>query len=178
MVSIHVCPPEFADRLLSEHWESDLIKGAGSQSSMSVPVEHTNCLVLLAQLVDTTAASALGGFAAKLKFDRRADAPEPDPRPEPGDEPTPRSSRHQREGSISVIRSHSPWQRGTYENTNGLLRQHLPKGTDLSVHTHDELGAIADSLNNRPRATHNFHSPLEVFASVLKKLDQPDSSIH
>ncbi|MGF6851326.1 hypothetical protein OKW29_000212 [Paraburkholderia sp. CI3] len=75
-------------------------------------------------------------------------------------------------------RGRIPWQRGTCENTSGLLRQYLPKGTDLSVYAQDNLDAIADSLKSRPRATHAFHSPFELFERMLATASITSVSVH
>ena len=177
MVSIHVRPPEVDDRVMPGHWEGDFIKGAGNKSSVGVLVERTSRLVLLAKMDDATAASALAGFSAKLNsiaaplrksftYDQGKEM-----------------SRHvdlaaQTGVKVYFCDPHSPWQRGTCENTNGLIRQYLPKGTDLSVFSQDELDGIADSLNTRPRATHDWHTPLEVFAQTLASSHKPSSSVH
>ena len=177
MVSIHVRPPEVDDRVMGGNWEGDFIKGAGNKSSVGVLVERTSRLVLLAKMQDATAASALAGFSAKLNSIaaplRRSLTYDQ------GKELTRHKDLTQRTGvKVYFCDPHSPWQRGTCENTNGLLRQYLPKGTDLSTFTQDDLDDIADSLNNRPRATHAFNTPLAVFKQMLALAHQPSPSTH
>jgi IS30 family transposase len=152
------------------------IEGAGNKSSVGVLVERTSRLVLLAKMEDATAASALAGLSAKLNS-----IIEPMRQRTYGQGKE--LSRHKELTAQTGVKvyfcdPHSPWQRGTCENTNGLLRQYMPKGTDLSLFSQDELDAIADSMNSRPRATHAWHTPLEVFARTLASSHQPSASIH
>jgi IS30 family transposase len=177
MVSIHVRPPEVDDRVMPGHWEGDFIKGAGNKSSVGVLVERTSRLVLLARMADATAESALAGFTFKLNsiaapmrqsltYDQGREM-----------------SRHRELAAATGVRvyfcdPHSPWQRAGCENTNGLLRQYLPKGTDLSVYTQEELDAIADSLNNRPRQTLGWDTPLQVFARMLVQAQGAAAGVH
>lgn len=175
MLSIHVRPPEADDRLMPGHWEGDLIRGEGNRSAVGVLVERSTGLVLLAKMEDATAASALEAFTAKLNqivgpmkktltYDQ-------------GKEMARHAELTERTGvMVYFCDPHSPWQRGSCENTNGLLRQYLPKGTDLSVHSQETLDAIADQLNNRPRQRHGFHSPIEVFRNILVACDEAKSA--
>jgi IS30 family transposase len=129
-------------------------------------VERSTRLVLLAKMQDATAESALKAFSAKLNaiaaplrqtltYDQ-------------GREMAGHRALTERTGvKVYFCDPHSPWQRGTCENTNGLLRQYLPKGTDLSVHSQNDLDAIADEMNNRPRATLDWRSPLQVYGEIL-----------
>ena len=177
MISIHVRPPEVADRVMPGHWEGDLIKGAGNRSAVGVLVERTSRLVLLARMPDATAASALAAFSAKLNA-----IAAPMRHSLTYDQGT-EMSRHAELAAATGVRvyfcdPHSPWQRGSCENTNGLLRQYLPKGSDLSGYTQDELDAIADSMNNRPRQTLNWHTPLQVFAQTLANAHKPAVGMH
>lgn len=165
-LTIHMRDPDVQDRSLPGHWEGDFIKGANNRSAVGVLVERSSRLVLLVKMADGTAASALSGFVAKLNgiaqpmrqtltYDRGTEMA--------------RHAELTRQTGVKVYfcDPHSPWQRGTCENTNGLIRQYLPKGTDLSVHTQDDLDGIADSLNGRPRATLGWDCPLYFYEKML-----------
>ena len=165
MTPIAERPAEVATRTVPGLWEGDLLKGARNGSAVGTLVGRTTRLVILARMDGTDARSARQGFTKKLRhvpaplrktltYDRGKELAE-----------------HERLAKRLAIRiffadPYSPWQRGTNENTNGLLRQYLPKGTDLSGYTQRELNAIAHRLNTRPRKCLNFATPLEVYASL------------
>jgi IS30 family transposase len=166
MQSIHIRPPEVATRLVPGHWEGDLLKGAGNRCAVGVAVERMTGFVVLARLLSTGAVDTLNGFDAALR-----------PIPaglrksltyDQGREMSSHQALTARLGiAVYFADPHSPWQRGSCENTNGLLRQYLPKGADLSRLSQEELDAIALSLNTRPRARLDARTPLECFTEVI-----------
>ena len=154
-----------ASRTVSGHWAGDLLKGARKGSAVGTLVERTTCLVLLAKMDGTDTVSAYQGFTKNLR---------PVPAPlrktltyDRGKEMAVHKRLAQRLAiHVCCADPHSSWPRGTNENTNGLLRQYLPKGMDLSGYTQRELNAIAHRLNTRLRTCLNFATPLEVYAPL------------
>ncbi|HZJ97212.1 MAG TPA: IS30 family transposase [Oligella sp.] len=181
MVSIHVRPPEVEDRLVPGHWEGDLIKGKDNASAVGTLVERTSGYLMLVKMNDATATSAVEGFSAALN---RAPLPvRKSMTYDQGREMTRHAEITQKTGvAIYFCDPHSPWQRGSNENINGLIRQYLPKGTDLSVHSQQDLDEIALSLNRRPRKRFGFKCPIEVLTEVMLKekalSDNGQASIH
>lgn len=162
MVSIHMRPPAVEERVIPGHWEGDLIKGAGNASAVGTLVERTTLFVALAKMADGGAEAAVTGFSTVLN---RIDAQKRlSLTYDQGREMT----RHEQltektQVAVYFADPHSPWQRGLNENTNGLLRQYLPKGTDLSGYTQTKLDEIAWELNTRPRKSLDFKCPAELF---------------
>ena len=172
MTSLHVRPPEIEDRLIPGHWEGDLIKGAFNRSAVGTLVERSSRLVMLAGMNNASAAAAVEGFSRVLNG-----IPEPMRKSltyDQGKEMSEHKQLTERTGVVVFFADpHSPWQRGSNENTNGLLRQYLPKGTDLSGYTQDDLNAIAWKFNNRPRKIHGFRTQLQVYSEMLLKAEMP-----
>lgn len=160
-------PAEIDDRQIPGHWEGDLIIGANNASQVGTLVERTTGFVLLVALPENrravTVAEALqhqiqtlpaqlcksitwdqgSEMAAHVAFTVATDI------------------------AVYFCDPHAPWQRGTNENTNGLLRQYLPKSTDLSIYSQADLDEIARKLNNRPRKRHGFMTPSEKFNQLM-----------
>lgn len=161
-VSIHERPPEVAERLIPGHWEGDLIKGKGNRSAVGTIVERTTLYTVLVKMETASAESALQGFGQVLN--RIGAHKRLSMTYDQGKEMAAHARLTEATGvKVYFADPHSPWQRGINENTNGLLRQYLPKGEDLSVFTQEELGAIAWTLNTRPRKSLGFKCPAELF---------------
>lgn len=162
MVSIHDRPPEIEERLVPGHWEGDLIKGAYNRSAVGTLVERTTLFTVLAKMDNASAESAVKGFGHvlnRIEAQKRLSLTYDQGR---------EMAAHQKltfDTGVKVYFAdpHSPWQRGINENTNGLLRQYLPKGSDLSGFAQDELDEIAWKLNTRPRKSLGFKCPAELF---------------
>ena len=146
MVSVHDRPPEVEERLIPGHWEGDLINGAQNRSAVWTLVEHTTLFTVLSRMDNASAEAALSGFSHvlnRIEAQRRLSLTYDQGR---------EMAAHHRLTEATGVKvyfadPHSPWQRGINENTNGLLRQYLPKGSDLSGFSQGELDAIAWKLN-------------------------------
>src|ERR671912_1600086 len=176
-------PAEAADRAVPGHWEGDLILGLGS-SAIGTLVERATRFTMLLHLPRMVGhgdareknGPALAGHGAEAVRDAIAGMittlPEQLRRSLTWDQGA-EMSQHARlriDTGVQVYfcDPHSPWQRGTNENTNGLLRQYFPKGTDLSMHSADALAAVAIALNARPRKTLGWRTPAEALDEVLR----------
>jgi IS30 family transposase len=167
-VSIRERPAAIEDRAVPGHWEGDLLFGANNSQIATLVERHTR-YVMLAKVdaKDTeTVINALINHAHKLPrelyksltWDRGKEMAD-----------------HKRFTLATDIKVYfcdpqNPWQRGSNENTNGLLRQYFPKGTDLSVHSQAKLNAVARQLNERPRKTLNFETPAERFSQCVASI--------
>lgn len=176
MVSIHLRPPEVEDRLMPGHWEGDLIKGKNNASAVGTLVERSSGYLMLVKMNDATATSAVEGFSAALNG--MPLAARKSMTYDQGKEMARHAELTQKTGiAVYFADPHSPWQRGTNENTNGLVRQFLPKGTDLSKYTQEELDKFAYLLNIRPRKRFNWLCPIEVFTQLMGLQHEAPASI-
>jgi IS30 family transposase len=170
MVMISERPPDVEDRAVPGHWEGDLIMGsAASNTAVGTLVERATGFVLLLHLpaghgalaVQQALVAKIAALPDQLRLSLTWDQ---------GKEMTNHAQIADATGlAVYFCDPHAPWQRGSNENTNGLLRQYLPKGTDLSFYGPGLLDNIAAELNSRPRKRHNWQTPAEVLDRLLSQ---------
>jgi IS30 family transposase len=161
-------PAEAADRAVPGHWEGDLIVGADNRSAIGTVVERASRFTLLLHLPDGrhTAEAVRDALLAAMH-----QLPASLRRSLAWDQGTEMALHSEVAAALDMpvffCDPHSPWQRGTNENTNGLLRQYFPKGSDLRVYTAADLSAVTAELNARPRKTLGWDTPAERLSVVL-----------
>ena len=162
MTSIHERPASVLTRQLFGDWEGDFINGTGNASAVGTLVDRKSRFVILAKMDNCEVDAALAGFErglnrvpagllASLAYDQGKEIA--------------RHAEFDKRLNLKVYfcDPHSPWQRSTNQNSNGLIRQYLPKGVDLSVYSQCDLDRIAQSLDDRPRAVLGFRTSQEVY---------------
>jgi len=168
MVMISERPPEVEDRAVPGHWEGDLLIGTSRGSSqIGVLVERASRFVMLVHLPENRKAETVRDAIARkigqlpkaltrtLTWDQGHEMAE--------------HARFSVDTGVDVYfcDPHSPWQKGTVENTNRLLRQYFPKGADYSTLDEADLDLVADELNQRPRKTHSYQTPSEILDRLI-----------
>jgi len=168
LISIHERPREVEDRIIPGHWEGDLIVGSRNATALGTLVERTTRTVILVPLKAKDAESVAEAFAKELEtlpqqmkltltYDRGSEM-----------------SKHmlftaKTDMKVYFADPHSPWQRGTNENTNGLIRQFFPKGMSFRNVTREEIKYVQDLLNGRPRQSLGYQTPYERFSQLLSE---------
>lgn len=164
--SIRERPPEVADRAIPGHWEGDLLAGAAN-THIATLVERHSRFVLLVRVEGKDTRSVVGALTRQMGA-----LPDQLRRSLTWDRGTELATHAQftiaTDLKVYFCDPQSPWQRGSNENTNGLLRQYLPKGTDFSQFTQRQLDDIATKLNTRPRETLGFHTPAATLDAALR----------